>query len=347
MLTLDTYNGNRAAAESYRQITGVSSPMLQNASNGTDYAGARLEDIVVVDQTGIVRYWTNATSDVDYPRINNMVDALINQSPVITLSLRQIFFGTTLEVGQSKTVNLVLDNTGAGSLDITGYTAPEGIVMEPSSLTIGIGESKTVQLTLTPTQTGSYSGNIVLQHGDQSVGTLSVPINTLTIEPGQFPTIALAQQSLSVGEIEVGKSIEQTFTITNSGPGPLNVTNIQSSIPGLTLAETQFTVAAGQSKDITVTFNPQTEGAITGTIDVISNDPSNGTISLSLTGSAIIIPADPRTDFNGSGVVDFPDFLSFVQAFGTADANFDLNGSGTVDFVDFLTFAANFGKSVN
>jgi len=83
VLTLDTYNGSRAAAESYRQITGVTAPMLQNASNGTDYAGARLEDILVVDQTGIVRYWTNATSDVDYPRINQMVDALVESEQAI------------------------------------------------------------------------------------------------------------------------------------------------------------------------------------------------------------------------------------------------------------------------
>ena len=45
--------------------------------------------------------------------------------------------------------------------------------------------------------------------------------------------------------------------------------------------------------------------------------------------------------------MDFPDFLSFVQAFGTPDATFDLNDNGQVDFPDFLTFVQSFGKSVN
>ena len=57
------------------------------------------------------------------------------------------------------------------------------------------------------------------------------------------------------------------------------------------------------------------------------------------------------SDFDGSGRVDFLDFLDFSGAFGKTseqdgfDAKFDLNGSATVDFSDFLIFANNFGKS--
>ena len=161
--------------------------------------------------------------------------------------------------------------------------------MEPSSLSVGVNESKSVQLTLTPTQTGTFSGSVTLEHNDSSVGTLQVPFLDLTIEPGQFPTIALTQETLPLGDIEVGKTIEKTFTITNGGPGPLNITGIQSTIEGIIFTETTFTVSAGQSKDITATFNPQAEGAVSGTIDVLSNDPSNGTISLTLSGTAIVL----------------------------------------------------------
>ena len=58
-------------------------------------------------------------------------------------------------------------------------------------------------------------------------------------------------------------------------------------------------------------------------------------------------PVDPRADFNGSGTVDFADFLSFVSVFGKADATFDLDGSNQVDFGDFLIFVQSFGKSLN
>ena len=294
-----------------------------------------------------MRLKTTAIATGSAGLVNAQIDALLNRTPVISLFPNELYFGRTLEVGQSKTVEFKIENTGAGPLAITGYSAPEGITMAPSSLTIAPGESKTVQITLAPTQAGTFSGKITLQHGEQNVGTLEIPFTNLTIEAAQIPIISLIQENLNLGEIEMGKDATTTFTITNTGTGPLNITDIQSNIAGITLSETQVTVPPGQSQDITVTFSPPAEGPITGAIDVFSNDPEKASISLSITGSAIFIPADPRTDFNGSLTVDFYDFLLFSEAFGTANTTFDLDGSGTVDFPDFLIFVQNFGKAVN
>ena len=49
-------------------------------------------------------------------------------------------------------------------------------------------------------------------------------------------------------------------------------------------------------------------------------------------------------DFDGNQTVDFPDFLKFAAALGSAHPKYDLDGSGTVDFPDFLTFASHFGQ---
>ena len=60
----------------------------------------------------------------------------------------------------------------------------------------------------------------------------------------------------------------------------------------------------------------------------------------------------PSPDFNGNGKVDLPDFLLFVNHFGTSrgevgyDAKYDLDSDGVIDISDFLTFVENFGKSV-
>lgn len=57
-------------------------------------------------------------------------------------------------------------------------------------------------------------------------------------------------------------------------------------------------------------------------------------------------------DFDGSGVVDFPDFLQFADKFGFShgdaayEARYDLNGDGEIAFNDFLLFVEHFGKSV-
>ena len=320
--------------------------MLLSAGN-RNYAGAGIHFVVVVDQEGILRAWANVSSPETYSRVNEMVDALVNRSPVISFSVRELYFGFggPLKVGESRTEKLTINNTGAGPLEITGYSAPDGITMSPSSLTIGAGESQTVEITLTPTQPGSFSGSITLEHGDQSVGTLRVSVTELTIEMAPLPVIALGRESLTLGEIEVGNSVTETFAITNTGTGPLDVTDIRSDIAGLAFSETQFTIPPGSSHDITVTFDPQAEGPIAGTIDILSNDPENAAIRLTITGS--VTGPRKRSDFDNSGAIDFADFLLFARAFGSTNPTFDLDDSGSVDFPDFLIFVAHFGKPVN
>ena len=64
------------------------------------------------------------------------------------------------------------------------------------------------------------------------------------------------------------------------------------------------------------------------------------------------VAAAPSPDFDGSGIVDFPDFLLFVSAFGAQEgqekyeAKYDLNSDGKIGFEDFLIFASSFGKMV-
>jgi len=57
------------------------------------------------------------------------------------------------------------------------------------------------------------------------------------------------------------------------------------------------------------------------------------------------------SDFDGSGAVDFQDFLLFAAGFGKQagqagyDARLNLDGSNAVDFPDFLIFVQHFGRS--
>ena len=86
---------------------------------------------------------------------------------------------------------------------------------------------------------------------------------------------------------------------------------------------------------------------MTGTLTLLSDDPVNGRVDVTLSGVAIVILADPRIDFNGNGTIDFGDFVQFVQAFGSTEARFDLNLNGTVDFGDFVQLVGNFGRSTS
>ena len=71
-------------------------------------------------------------------------------------------------------------------------------------------------------------------------------------------------------------------------------------------------------------------------------------LSVTLQVAAALLP-----DFDGSGVVDFPDFLAFVGAFGSQegqekyDTKYDLDSNDEIAFDDFLIFVSSFGKAVN
>jgi hypothetical protein len=58
--------------------------------------------------------------------------------------------------------------------------------------------------------------------------------------------------------------------------------------------------------------------------------------------SAAVVTVSHRADFNSDGVVDFFDYLDFVQAFATGSNAADFNGDGAVDFFDYLGFVDAF-----
>ena len=60
----------------------------------------------------------------------------------------------------------------------------------------------------------------------------------------------------------------------------------------------------------------------------------------------------PSADFDGDGIVGIPDFLEFVEKFGSSQGDgtyqvkYDLDGNGVIGIPDFLIFVDSFGKEV-
>ena len=75
-------------------------------------------------------------------------------------------------------------------------------------------------------------------------------------------------------------------------------------------------------------------------------------VALSLS-VALQVAAPPSPDFDGSGLVGFPDFVLFAGAFGYREGDekygrkYDLDSDGGVGFDDFEIFARSFGNTVN
>ncbi|HHE46823.1 MAG TPA: choice-of-anchor D domain-containing protein, partial [Bacteroidetes bacterium] len=101
-----------------------------------------------------------------------------------------------------------------------------------------------------------------------------LPVDLIGRARYPVPDMTVIPDSLDFGVVFVGQSSDLTLTIGNLGEDDLTVSDI--SVEGDYLStdfEEQFVVAPADSHIVTVTFAPEDEITLVGTVTVISNDP--------------------------------------------------------------------------
>ena len=181
-----------------------------------------------------------------------------------------------------------------------------------------------------------------------SVTSVKTRVSELLAQiPPPAPTISVPQTAVDFGTIDAGQTRERTITITNTGTAPLEITGIESDVPGLTFDTTMFTLAPNSSQTVTITFPSSMEGTFSGSINILSNDPDRAKHTLTISGVVQPLSLEAKSDFDGDGVVSVTDFLLLVEAFGSTNPKFDIDGDGAVGITDFLLFVESFGKTVD
>ncbi len=106
-----------------------------------------------------------------------------------------------------------------------------------------------------------------------------------------------------------------------------------NAIPAAIWADTPFNVVRAP------------DGAHGGDLQPASWDTLNTAAfpyTVTLTGSCYFEEGGCAADFNGDGIVDFFDYLDFVDAFSANDPSSDFNSDGVIDFFDYLDFVDAF-----
>ena len=107
---------------------------------------------------------------------------------------------------------------------------------------------------------------------------------------------------------------------------------------------------------VSVTENSANEGGTRTGPDpgALDNDAETSPEDPEQVDAGIVEQAIPlAADFNGNGVVDIPDFLLFVDVFGSRageekyEMKYDLDVNGEIGIPDFLIFVESFGRTVN
>ena len=266
--------------------------------------------------------------------------------PAITVQQTAVNFGT-IEAGQTSQQTITIKNTGTAPLEITGIESDvSGLTFDTTMFTLAPNSSQTVTITFPSSTAGTFSGNITISSNDPDRAKHTVSVSVI-VQAAPAPVLVVGEPAIDFGSIDAEKTAQQTFTIENTGTASLEVTGIESDVPGLTFEPSMFTLAPNGSQTVTITFPKPMEGEFSGLINILSNDPDRARFILTISGVVQPLSLEAKSDFDGSGVIDFADFLLFVGAFGSSEAQYDIDGSGAVDFPDFLMFVQVFGKTVD
>ncbi len=208
-------------------------------------------------------------------------------------------------------------NTGDGAVDNSNTAGVSGAAATGANL-VDTGLELRIPLAslyATGQTTGPIAITAFINSGDQSFAanqflaslasggnlgnSFNLNPNTGATAGNQFVTVAngvapldaditVAPSSLIFGSVSVsGGSQAQTFSVGNAGGLALNVTSIVSSNASYTVSPTSFTVAPSGSQTVTVTFDPSIAGTQAGTLTISSNDPTNPTTPVTVTGNAV------------------------------------------------------------
>jgi len=215
------------------------------------------------------------------------------------------------DAGSSSSQVFTVFNAGSADLHVTSVSLTGGNTSQftitddgGGAFTLGAEDDETITIQFNPTDFGYKTAALTIASDDPDEAILNVPLSGT----GRAPDISVDPPSpCGFGDWSVGASLPQVFTISNNGNTDLNVSSV--TLSGTNMDEFaitddaggSFSVVSGASEDVTVAFNPASEGTKAAILCIVSNDPNETTVNINMTGNALppskvedteIIPAE-------------------------------------------------------
>ncbi len=207
-------------------------------------------------------------------------------APGASLDLYAFSFPLQIIATSSSPQIFTLTNTGQAPLKISsigspgvGFSQTNNCPIAPA--TLAISASCTVAVVCTPAQTGYFTGNILIN--DNAPGS---PQQIFLQGTGISAGIAtVSTTSLTFPVTDIGKSsAPQSITLTNTGTGPLGISQIAQFGDFPTTNNCPPSLLAGGSCVISVVFTPQNNSMESAQINIV-DDGQPGFVNVSVTGT--------------------------------------------------------------
>ncbi|WP_374363656.1 DUF1573 domain-containing protein [Cloacibacterium sp.] len=100
-------------------------------------------------------------------------------------------------------------------------------------------------------------------------------------------TITFEKTTIDYGTVKANSDGNKVFTFTNTGDKPLIISNVQPGC-GCTASDwTKEPILPGKKGEVKVHYNTATVAPFKKTIDVFSNDPKSGRVTLYIQGTVV------------------------------------------------------------
>ena len=246
-------------------------------------------------------------------------------------------------VGKQATQSISISNTGTTTASITQatFSNPQFSLSGATfPMSMATGQSSNWTIAVTPTSAGTITGTLTVLGSDGS-SSATLNLSATAVTPGA--QISLSSSAVQFGTVSIGSTGNANLAISNTGGTDLSISVISITGPefGLTGISTPKTISAGQSVPVALAFKPTAAGALSGSLTITSNDPTNPTMTVSLNGTG-------STAAVGQ-LQDVPSSLSFgsvsVGSSGTKQITLSNTGNAAVQITSIA--AAGTGFSVN
>jgi hypothetical protein len=253
-----------------------------------------------------------------------------------------------INTGITKT--FVVTNFGVADLSvslvsITGTNSDEfSIISGGGSFTLTQGATRNIVVSFSPVSVGSKSAALHFESDDPDENPYEVELSGNGIV---IPDIAISPDSKDYGEVYISSYGSQTFVVTSEGTGELVVSS--ADITGtdyneftITSGGGSFSLSPGSSRNIIVSFNPASTGSKNAILRLVSNDPDENPLDVSLAGDGVDVPVpdinvEPASHDYGNVPVNSGLIETFVISNeGTADLSvmsIIIEGEHSGDFI--------------
>ncbi len=221
-------------------------------------------------------------------------------NPDIDVSPLALDFGVSV-IGTTTTLTTTISNVGRGDLTVTGLliTGSTEFVLNPAApatpFTVAVGASVDVPVDYIPADDIADTGTLEIDSDDPDEGLVAVTLSGTGVSPAAACDIDVTPMALDFGSVEVGASQTLSTTIRNRGSVDcsvdLSLTGSAEFTLGPTAPASPFILSFDESVAVPVVYTPVDGGADSGTLDITSNDPVKGVVSVVLSGST---PRDPH-----------------------------------------------------